>query len=302
MTNNYASDIALLQIMQTQVPTVDNPAFIQLSKDPSVKARLERLFEATESKDVQKDYVQLRAFQSLTTASLAKKFELKTPLADMYVSIVAHLLEAEPVRMGESPLSDRILKALYKDETVKNTIKGMVKDYKNLNAQDILDDGFSLLYESIVEDKFGGRCTLRTYFIGICKTLILESASSGRIKKQTDGETLQVKRVILTETFEYIQEADVMSADFGIELAEKDEAEQLRERLVQQALNSGKVSETCKEALILQYIQELSMAQIAATMCIAIQSAKNQAARCREQLRRAIDEIDGLSAFLKESL
>jgi RNA polymerase sigma factor (sigma-70 family) len=302
MTNDYNLDNTLLEKMRSDAPTADNAAFLHLSKDPSVKTRVEQFFEASESKNVEKEYIQMRAFQSLTTAVRSKKFELKGSVADMYVSIVKHLLEAEPIRTGESPLSDRILKALYTDKTVINTIRGTVKDYKNLNAQDILDDGFSLLYESIVEDKFGGRCTLRTYFIGICKTLILESASSGRIKKQSEGETLQVKRVILMDTFEYIQEVDDMSADFRIELEEKDEAEQLRERLVQQALNSGKVSETCKEALVLQYIQELSMAQIAVTMKIALQSAKNQAARCREQLRRAIDEIEGLKTFLKESL
>lgn len=301
MTNNYMSDNELLQFIRLDVPTADNQAFSQLTNDPSVQKRIEQLLAESDSKNVQFDFLQVLAFQSLRAAIQSKKFEQKGSLADMYVSIFKHLLEAEPIRTGEQPLSDRILKALYTDKTVINTIRGTVKDYKYLDAQDILDNGFSLLYESIVDNKFGGRCALRTYFIGICKTLVLESASSGRIKKEADGEILQVKRVIFTEAFDFFDGIDDMSADFSIELAEKSEAERLREKLVQQVLTGDKITDTCKKALVAQYIEDLSMAQIAETMKIALQSAKNQAARCREQLRKAIDEIEGLKSFLKES-
>jgi RNA polymerase sigma factor (sigma-70 family) len=301
MTNNYTSDSELLQFIRLDVPTADNQAFSQLTNDPSVKKQMEQLLAESDSKNVQVDFLQVLAFQSLRAAVLAKKFEQKASLSDMYVSIFKHLLEAEPIRTGEQPLSDRILKALYTDKAVINTIKGAVKDYKHLDAQDILDNGFSLLYESIVENKFGGRCALRTYFIGICKTLILESGSSGRIKKEADGETLQVKRVIFTESFDFFDEVDDMSADFTVELEEKKAVELLRKKFIQQVLDGDKITETCKKALDAQYIQDLSMAQIAYIMNIALQSAKNQAARCREQLRKAIDEIEGLKSFLKES-
>jgi RNA polymerase sigma factor (sigma-70 family) len=301
MTNNYKSDIELLQFIRLDVPTADNQAFGQLTNDPSVQKQIGQLLAESDSKNVQVDFLQVLAFQSLRAAVQSKKFEQKGALADMYISIFKHLLEAEPIRTGEQPLSDRILRALYTDKAVINTIKGTVKDYKHLDAQEILDNGFSLLYESIADNKFGGRCALRTYFIGICKTLVLESASSGRIKKEADGETLQVKRVIFTETFDFFDGIDEMSADFSIELAEKSETERLREKLVQQVLTGDKITDTCKKALVAQYIEDLSMAQIAETMNIALQSAKNQAARCREQLRKAIDEIEGLKSFLKES-
>ena len=306
MANHSFSDGELIQIMRAEDPTAENRAFIQLSEDPSVKTAIEALLLASGSKSRAVGYLQLRAFQSLTSEVRSKKFEEKprgdVSLVRMYIPIFGNLLTAEPIRTGES---DRVLKDLYKDATVINTIKGVVREYRHLDAQEILNQGFSLFYEAIYEAKYSGQATLRTYLIGICKTLILESGSSGRIKSESGGETLQVKRVILAETFDafdFKELDDDSRADFRVELEEKSADEQLRERLVKRAIDADKVSEKCKEALNLQYFEDKTLAQIATIMKLEYQSAKNQAKRCREQLGNAIKAINGLETYLKDSL
>jgi RNA polymerase sigma factor (sigma-70 family) len=295
------SDGELLQIMRTEEPTASNRAYVQLSEDPSVKTAIEALLQTSESKNVAVAYLQLRVFQSLTSIVQSKKFGEKQQgemlLRQAYVRIFGNMLTAEPIRTRQEPQSDRLLKGLFRDETVLNTIKKMVKDYAHLDARDVLDRGFSAFYEAIFEQKYNGQATLRTYLIGICKMLILGSGSSGTIKTESGGETKQVKRVSSTDSFDFI-ENDV---GFSVELEDKSDEQQLLERIVDQALNSNDISDECKEALVLQYGEGLPMAQIAEIMGIAYQSAKNQAVRCRNKLWELIEFVGGVEAFLKES-
>jgi RNA polymerase sigma factor (sigma-70 family) len=301
MADNHFSEGELIQIMRGEDPTVANRAYVQLTEDPSVKTAIDAFLEASESKDVAVAYLQLRAFQSLTSIFRSKKFEEKhkgeTSLVQMYVRIFGNLLSAEPIRVNQEPQSDRLLRRLYKDPTVLNTIKGAVKNYPHLDARDILERGFSLFYEAIYEEKYGGQAVLRTYLIGICKMLILESVSSGTMKTESGGETKQVKRVISTDSFEFLEGDD----GYTVELEYKSDEQQLLERIVDQALNSNDISDDCKEALVLQYGEGLPMAQIAEIMGLAYQSAKNQAARCRKRLWELIEIVGGVEAFLRES-
>lgn len=303
MADNHYSDGELILIMRGEDPTAGNRAYVQISEDPSVKTAIEALLRASESKDVAVAYLQLRAFQSLTSIVRSKKFEEKhkgdmSPL-QVYVRIFGNLLSAEPIRTGQEPQSDLLFKEFCKkDGTVINTVKKVVKNYPLLKAQEVLAQGLGLFYEAIYEEKYKGQATLQTYLIGICKMLILGSGSIGTIKIESGGETKQVKCVISTDSFDFLEGND----DFVVELAYKSDEQQLLERIVDQVLDSKSVTERCKKALVLQYREELSMTQIAEMMGIAKQSAKNNAGDCREQLGNAIKAIKGLETYLKEIL
>jgi RNA polymerase sigma factor (sigma-70 family) len=294
MTTQFTTDVEKIAALQADDVALHIPLAADLTNHSTLTAN--------DFGKAHRDYVLAAAFKSLRDAVRSPKFQLRESVQSLFDTIVRHLAEVDVVRTGTQTDCDRLLRGLYLDKTVFFTVQKMISGEHHLDAQSIVDEAFTQLYESIADGKYGGRCSLRTYFIGIAKTMVLEARSSGTIKVERAGESRQVKRVVLADDFVFADEADETWADEYLRVQEKSAAEIQRDQLLRGVLSSGEVTDECQKALSMQYVDELSMAQIAAALGIALQSAKNKALRCREMLRKAILGNPSLASFLKESL
>ena len=174
---------------------------------------------------------------------------------------------------------DSALKQIYLDTGLKKSI------YKVLNGMgaqenDIFDtfqDALIILDRNIRGGKFDQKSGLKTYFIAIAKW---HQLSKLRKQKKTD----------LKSDMTGHDQIDEWEEDKMIDNSDSKNA-------VRNLLE--KVGEKCK-SLMLMYMQNMKMKEIARRQDINEQSAKNAVHRCRTKLRKMIADDPRLSLLLKK--
>lgn len=280
MPSNYLSDIEKLILLHS-----DDVA----QKESLFQGLLSccHLLEAELGGDTA-HYVLTRAFKSLSNAVKVQKFHQKETLESLFERIARNIAFAEPIRTEQQPECDRLLKSLYTSIKIRNTVRSLASSQPHLDYKTIVKDALYLLYLSVTEGKYGGRCSLETFFIGICKKLVLKEGNNNQ-------------RVMLIDNFLFFDTADENGADVHVKTQEMSENERLRDNILRGLLKNGALSQDCVDIFEMQYEQSLSMEKIAQRQGIAVQSAKNKALRCREKLRTIIKENPLLSNFFKNS-
>lgn len=287
ISDNYSLSADLLVLLRSNVEADYYKALNLLMTTPSVKEAIEVLLYAVEYKE----YVHRKAFDTLKKYVNSTSWAQSDDLSAMYRGYIQNLVAAEPIRTGKQPQSDSILEALFKDASILNFIQKMLRDNVHLDPEDILCESFKSFFENISAGKFGGGSTLKTYLIGICRNKINEIFSGKKSKlhfEELDEKTESKKWDGWKEPLEEL------GVDFTLGLIE-------RNNISAQIVDKLNISEKCREALILRYQEEYSMAQAAAYLNIQIQSAKNIADRCRKQIHEAIFAVPTFRDFIKET-
>lgn len=194
------------------------------------------------------------------------------------------------IRSGIATERDKALKQLLLDPVVKGKIRDLLNMYnlKHLEADDILQEGLILLDDLVRSYKFRGDSAVRSYYIGICKNLM--RADMGR-----------VKRVVLTDNEQDMDDKDESSADARLVLEEKTSMENQREVVLKDLLSQ--ITEGCQDTISMYYYKAFSTAQVAAERGLAnANQGKKALSRCREQLRNLILGNPSLANFLKATI
>ena len=164
---------------------------------------------------------------------------------------------------------DQALEWLYKDITISKKISKWLK-YNNVNSvevQDILQISILDLYHNILNDKFDGRSSVKTYFLSICRFKIL-SEKKGKNKPE------------LLEDLKPLEKQSKTSV-INFELQE-------RRKVLLELL--GQIGTKCKIGMILLYFFNESMETIAEALELAnANQARKLVSRCRSKLRTLIE-------------
>ena len=187
---------------------------------------------------------------------------------------------------------NQALKQLYFDPVVNAKVRGFIEDYSayKCDPDEIVQEALILADDLIRREKFRAKSKVRTFLIGICKNLVRAE------DKKIDRITYATEPLAMPE-----QHQEDSNPEEQIILEEKSEAEQLRDQLLQKAL--GELTDKCKQVLHLYYFLAQSMAAVAKAQGLKnAHQAKKAAGRCREQLKRKIQQHPSLANFLKQSL
>lgn len=182
---------------------------------------------------------------------------------------------------------NRALRALYDHPTVRPKVASWLQQYDRvrLQADDIIQEAIILLFDMILEGRFREESKLVTFLLGICRNLI---RNNGKKVNRID---------LVSELPDHSTEWDD-SADQAIVLAEATVAENQRDDLLRKAI--GQLKDNCQETLTLFYYKEYSMARIAEIRGLKnANQAKKLADRCRQYLRRIIQDEPRLENFLR---
>ncbi len=295
MANDYIPDIELLKLMRSDDPTAHQTAFLHLSKDPSVQARIEAILAASDGENIVADYLKLRAFNALKNKVNTSDFKQEAKLVVMYVKYVKNQFEIDCIKNQKQPHYDRILMELYNDETVINGIKGKISRHEHLNVYDILDTAIIKLFEAIDIGRFRGEGSLKTYLTTICNNLI-----SNTLKEvKTDNAFDEKEANFLEKGNKYGEPLEFLGDEFTLGKEERNATKDLFNKYVNKVFNQ--ITEICRKVLILENIEKRSKAEIMAIMNIALSTAKGQKSRCEEQFEKAIKAISGLKDFFREN-
>lgn len=184
--------------------------------------------------------------------------------------LAAALLSTDTARRNQA------FKQLYISPVVNGKIRDWAKMYnlRDKTPDDVLQEGIILLDEMVRTGRFRGESKVETFLLGICKNLIRDS-----VKK--------VNRIVFKDN---LPETTPLSEDEladHLELSELTEAEQRRDRALQETL--GQLTEKCQEALRLYYFEQKSMIEVAEARNLAnAEQAKKAVHRCRESLRELV--------------
>lgn len=189
--------------------------------------------------------------------------------------------------LSEDPRQrDAALRRLYEHPTVRPKVTYWLGQYDRvrLEADDIIQEAILLLYDMVLEGRFRGDSNLVTFLLGICRNLI-----------RNDGK--KVQRVELGgELPENPSEED--AADRALVLVETTAAEVQRDELLRRAIDQ--LRDNCRETLRLYYYQQYTMARLAEARGLKnANQAKKLADRCRQYLRRILEEQPALLNFLR---
>jgi len=173
---------------------------------------------------------------------------------------------------------NRALSFIYKNEYVK--IAGFVKKNSgnDNDAEDVFQEGLTILYEQVMSNTFKKESTISTYLFAICK-----NQWSRRLRKaSTKNELYGV------ETKE--GQTDDLALDSMIANEEVEAVADLLDNM-----DCG-----CKRILILYYYENRRMKEIAEMMNLANDKvAKNKKNRCLNKLRKLAQQIPGLKSMSK---
>mgnify|MGYP000630278777 CR=1 FL=1 len=103
------------------------------------------------------------------------------------------------------------LKAFFTDQQLKATVirKIQQKGGSANDAQDAFQEGFKAFYRHLLNGKFEGRSSLRTFFVGICFRCWLD----GLKKSFYQRTTLTDKEETLDDEYEHTPETRMMSRE-----------------------------------------------------------------------------------------
>jgi DNA-directed RNA polymerase specialized sigma24 family protein len=291
MKQGFATDTVLLTLMRSEKTSDNDLALKQLLDTPLVKTGIEALFLDSNFEKYRIDYLCQKTFDALKERVKDPMKELKDTPTNLYVTYVRNLKEAEYIRMGQSPEMDNILKSLLTDGKVLGTIKSKINSHENIDPKEILSESIKALYEKITNGNFKGKSALKTYFIKICLNKISDIFNHKEIFVELDEDKI---KPLWEGTKDPIEDLGV---DFTVGFKES-EKERFHFASIVQNLE---ITPKCRETLIYKYQKDYDMAQIAAKMNIAVQSAKNNSIRCKEQFDKAIAASSELKAFVKRT-
>lgn len=176
-----------------------------------------------------------------------------------------------------SPSSySRAVRELCEDKELQNAVVAMVKKLGgNLdNAEDVFWQGIEIVINNIRTAKFRGDSTIKTYLVAICKNIYLK----------------YYKHPITVEE-EALLKMESPNANPEVQQIENDRQKQLVV-LYQQFL--GKIGVKCKKIFEMLKRDASMQALMEELGYDKIQSARNEAYRCRKKARQIIQENEGL--------
>lgn len=174
---------------------------------------------------------------------------------------------------GDMSRRNTALKMLYTSPLVKASIRQWSKQYNvfKTSPEDVLQEGIILLDDLVRRGKFRVESKPETFLLGICRNLIRDH------KKKVD-------RVDLKENFSDADLDSGESAGDALEMIALNDEEEQRDHLLRKAMAA--LTDKCREALRLYYLEQKSMAQVAADRGLAnAEQAKKAVARCRQSLK-----------------
>jgi RNA polymerase sigma factor (sigma-70 family) len=106
---------------------------------------------------------------------------------------------------------DQALEYLFTDPTLKGIVvrKIMSKGGQDYDAEDAFQQGFKVFYRFILEGKFQGKSTLRTFFIGICIRCWLDGLKQSFYQRTTMSDDLPT----LDEEYQDSPEVELMDRE-----------------------------------------------------------------------------------------
>lgn len=138
-------------------------------------------------------------------------------------------------------------------------------------ARDIFQDGISIVYSNLLEDKFRGESNLETYLIGVCKNLMR-------------GNRSRLKLVELD--YSKIEYENENEAPINVELLQK---------------GFDRLKENCKAILTGYYYEKKSIREIMITLKMnSEQVVKNQKVRCLKYLKETFNKMNVSKSDLDE--
>ena len=144
------------------------------------------------------------------------------------------------------------------------------------DAKDIFQEGITVLFTQISNEKFRGDANVKTYLFSICKNLWYK-----HIKRRKSMDLEKAKPQITEFSYDEIEQNDKVVAVF-------------------QLFNT--LGQDCQRLLELFYFEKLSMTKIAEAFNFAgAQSAKNKKVKCLKKLRSLIEANPSVhSLFVKQ--
>lgn len=140
-------------------------------------------------------------------------------------------------------------------------------------AIDIYQDAFVILYTNITHGKLVSlQASLKTYFFGIARNLIMDKFRSDQKQKKETGN-------IRTEWYEH-EAAEII-------LSQQEHQEMMIEKVKE---NLKKLSAPCQQILTLFYFEKLDMRTIAVKLGYENENVVNsQKARCLKYLKQCVE-------------
>lgn len=180
------------------------------------------------------------------------------------------------LQSGEDQARNKALKSIYQDNF--RAIATFIKQNSGRpeDAEDIFQEGLMALYEQIIDGRFKGASTIKTYLFAICRNKWMKRLRKASVKKETLGNE--------TDFADGAEQAlDHLIAD--------EEANTLADLLEQ-------VGADCKKVLLLYYYERKRMQEIAQLMGFAnAQIAKNKKSRCLKKLKERAQAIAHFRPF-----
>ncbi len=195
----------------------------------------------------------------------------------------------EAIRGNDENKRNQALKQLYLDPVVNGKVREMIAAYgaHRLDVDEVVQEGIILVDDLIRSGKYQAKSAVRTFLIGVCKNLI---RSGG---KKIERITYATEPLEIPET----REAEHSPEDLVL-LEEADEEAQKKDKILRRLLSE--LTDKCREVLHLYYFMARSLKEVAEERGLKnANQAKKAAKRCREQLKRKIEEQPLLANFLK---
>lgn len=171
------------------------------------------------------------------------------------------------------------IKYFYTDKSLRATVKNnvLMNGGSESDADDVFQECLILLDNNVRNNRFEGKSTLKTYFIGMCKWKWYS------MKRST-------KRVVLTDD-NLKMDSDNFDSPEVLMLSEE------KKSIVAELL--AQLEDKCRQ--ILEFYQlDYSMEEIAEQVgFLNVQSAKNAAANCRKKFRSLLEENVELMASIR---
>lgn len=183
------------------------------------------------------------------------------------------------------------LKQLYCDRAVQGILFKYIRDHggTRVDLEEVLPEAILILVKNVTNGKYAGKSTLKDYLIGIGRNLWMEM-----LRKRE--KTVLVEDMGTNNAIEpKLAESDFIAQEAAVQKSRL-------HTLVHELLEM--MSDHCKQILSLYYFEAgIKMQDIAAIKgYTGVQQAKNAALRCREQMRKMIENEQKYMDFINNWL
>lgn len=174
---------------------------------------------------------------------------------------------------GNSKRRDYVYKTLMNDNEIYRYVSSLLKEgnSKGIDTDDVIQESFIRLDRSLLEDKFDGKSSIKTYFKTICRNYISDEVFRKKTSVFSKGDHNDMEL-----------QSDIAQKS----LSPEDEfLSKINMNTIEELIT--KLSQKCRDYFE-WYQEEMSMKEIALSQNINEQSVKNAMNRCREDLRTSI--------------